>query len=138
MAAGRYSFIIEQGTTLNLELQYKDSNGDPISLAGYEGAMQIRSSYSGSGVTYLTLTSSLGDVYNFNSSSAFLSFSGSNGTTPVASGSIGIYAGWVETEDLTFTGSAYYDIEITSGSLRTRLLEGQVQLSQQVTEVNPA
>ena len=137
MAAGRYSFIIEQGTTLNLELQYKDSNGDPISLAGYEGAMQIRSSYSGSGVTYLTLTSSLGDVYNFNSSSAFLSFSGSNGTTPVTSGSIGIYAGWVETEDLTFTGSAYYDIEITSGSLRTRLLEGQVQLSQQVTEVNP-
>ena len=137
MAAGRYSFIIEQGTTLNLELQYKDSNGDPISLAGYEGAMQIRSSYSGSGVTYLTLPSSLGDVYNFNSSSAFLSFSGSNGTTPVTSGSIGIYAGWVETEDLTFTGSAYYDIEITSGSLRTRLLEGQVQLSQQVTEVNP-
>ena len=138
MAAGRYSFTIEQGTTLNLELQYKDSNGDPISLAGYEGAMQIRSAYSGSGITYLTLTSSLGDVYNFNSSSAFLSFSGSNGTTPVASGSIGIYAGWVETEDLTFTGSAYYDIEITSGSLRTRLLEGQVQLSKQVTEVNPA
>lgn len=137
MAAGRYSFIIEQGTTLNLELQYKDSNGDPISLEGYEGAMQIRSSYSGSGVTYLTLTSSIGDIYNFNSSSAFLSFSGSNGNTPLTSGSIGIYAGWVETEDLTFTGSAYYDIEITSGSLRTRLLEGQVQLSQQVTEVNP-
>ena len=26
MAAGRYSFTIEQGSTLNLELQYKDSN----------------------------------------------------------------------------------------------------------------
>jgi len=138
MAAGKYSFIIEQGATLNLELQYKDSTGAPISLAGYEGAMQIRSNYSGSGTTYLTLTSSLGDTYNFNSSSAFLSFSGSNGTTPVSSGSIGIYAGWAETEELTFTGNAYYDIELTSGSEKIRLLEGQVQLSKQVTEVNPA
>ena len=138
MAAGKYSFIIEQGATLNLELQYKDSTGAPISLAGYEGAMQIRSNYSGSGTTYLTLTSSLGDTYNFNSGSAFLSFSGSNGTTPVASGSIGIYAGWIKTEDLTFTGSAYYDIELTSGSEKIRLLEGQVQLSKQVTSINPA
>ena len=138
MAAGRYSFTIEQGATLNLELQYKDSDGDPISLAGCEGAMQIRSTYSGSGVTYLTLTSSLGDTYNFTSGSAFLSFSGSNGTTPVTSGSIGIYAGWAVTDTLTFTGNAFYDIEITSGSLRTRLLEGQVQLSKQVTEINPA
>lgn len=138
MAAGKYSFIIEQGATLNLELQYKDSVGEPISLAGYEGAMQIRSNYSGSGTTYLTLTSSLGDVYNFNSSSAFLSFSGSNGTTSVTSGSIGIYAGWATTQDLTFTGNAYYDIELTSGSEKIRLLEGQVQLSKQVTEVNPA
>jgi len=138
MAAGRYSFTIEQGATLNLELQYKDSNGDPISLAGYEGAMQIRSAYSGSGTTYLTLTSSLGDTYSFTSGSAFLSFSGSNGTTPVTSGSIGIYAGWATTENLTFTGNAYYDIEIVSGSEKVRLLEGQVQLSKQVTEVNPA
>ena len=137
MAAGRYSFTIEQGATLNLELQYKDSNGDPISLAGYEGAMQIRSNYSGSGITYLTLTSSLGDTYSFTSSSAFLSFSGSDGSTPVTSGSIGIYAGWGVTDTLTFTGNAYYDIEITSGSFKTRLLEGQVQLSKQVTEVNP-
>jgi hypothetical protein len=138
MAAGRYSFTIEQGATLNLELQYKDSNGDPISLEGYEGAMQIRSAYSGSGTTYLTLTSSLGDTYNFTSGSAFLSFSGSNGTTPLASGSIGIYAGWAVTDTLTFTGNAYYDIEIVSGSEKVRLLEGQVQLSKQVTEVNPA
>lgn len=138
MAAGRYSFTIEQGATLNLELQYRDSDGQPISLAGYEGAMQIRSTYSGSGVTYLTLTSSLGDTYSFTSGSAFLSFSGSDGTTPVTSGSIGIYAGWAATENLTFSNNAYYDLEITSGSIRTRLLEGQVQLSKQVTEVNPA
>jgi hypothetical protein len=137
MAAGRYSFTIEQGATLNLELQYKDSEGNPISLIGYEGAMQIRSTYSGSGTTYLTLTSSLGDVYTKTSSSAFLSFSGSNLTTSPTSGSIGIYAGWYVTQGLTFTGSAYYDLEIISGSEKIRLLEGQVQLSKQITEVEP-
>jgi hypothetical protein len=137
MAAGRYSFTIEQGATLNFELQYKDSAGNPVDLSGYEGSMQIRSSYSGSGITYLTLTSSLGDVYTKTSSSAFLSFSGSNLITPTSSGSIGVYAGWYTTQNLNFTGSAYYDIEIISGSEKIRLLEGQVQLSKQVTEIEP-
>ena len=100
--------------------------------------MQIRSTYSGSGTTYLSLTSSIGDTYPFSSGSAFLSFSGSNGTTPLSSGSIGIYAGWLSTQNLSFTGNAFYDIELTSGSERIRLLEGQVQLSKQVTSIDPA
>lgn len=137
MAAGKYSFTIEQGSTLNLELQYKDSSSDPIDLAGYEGAMQIRSTYSGSGVTYLTLTSSLGDAYEKSSDVSFLSFSGSSLDKPTSSGSIGIYAGWEVTEALTFTGNAFYDLEIISGSEKIRLLEGQVKLSQQVTEAEP-
>jgi hypothetical protein len=70
----------------------------------------------------------------FPSGSSFLSFSGSNLSTPPSSGSIGIYAGWYATDTLTFTGQAYYDLEITSGSIRTRLLEGIVQLSKQVTQ----
>lgn len=137
MAAGRYSFTIEQGSTLSFELQYKDSNGDPIDLTGYEGAMQIRSTYSGSGETFLTLTSSLGDSYSKLPSNSFLSFSGSNLSTPLTSGSIGIYAGFQATDALTFGGQAFYDIELTSGSIRTRILEGRVQLAQQVTSVNP-
>jgi hypothetical protein len=134
MAAGRYSFTIEQGATLDFEIQYKDSNNSPIDLSGYTGKMQIRSTYSGSGTTYLTFTSSLGDTYSKTSSSIFLSFSGSNLITPLTSGSIGIYAGWAATDTLTFTNQAYYDLEITSGSIRTRLLEGIVQLSKQVTQ----
>jgi hypothetical protein len=134
MAAGKYSFTIEQGATLDFEIQYRDSSGNPIDLTGYTGKMQIRSNYSGSGITYLTLTSSLGDTYTKTSGSAFLSFSGSNLTTPTTSGSIGIYAGWIATDALTFTGQAYYDLEITSGNIRTRILEGQVRLSKQVTQ----
>lgn len=136
MAAGKYSFIIEQGATLSFEIRYTDSNGNPVDLTGYTGLMQIRSNYSGSGVTYLSFPSLSGSQYNdgFPSGSSFLSFSGSNLTTPPTSGSIGIYAGWAATDTLTFTGQAYYDLEITSGSIRTRLLGGIVQLAKQVTQ----
>ena len=30
MSAGRYSFTIEQGATLDFELAYKDSDNDPL------------------------------------------------------------------------------------------------------------
>ena len=134
MAAGRYNFIIEQGATLNFEIQYNDATGTAIDLSGYTACMDIRSTYSGSGETYLSLTSSLGDVYTKESGSAFLSLSGSNLQTPPTSGSIGIYAGWELTEALTFTNEAFYDLELTSGSIRTRILEGKVQISKQVTD----
>jgi hypothetical protein len=135
MAAGKYSFTIEQGTTVDFELQYKDSSNTPIDLTGYTGAMSIRSTYSGSGTTYLTLTSLSGSQYADGkpSGSAFLSISGSNLSTPPSSGSIGIYIGWELTDGLTFTSPAYYDIELTTGSIRTRILEGRINLSQQVT-----
>ena len=137
MAAGRYSFTIEQGATLNFEIQYTDANGLPVDLTGYTGFMQIRSGFSGSAgtVTYLTFPSLSGSQYanGFPSQSSFLSLSGSNLATSPVLGTIGIYAGWYATQELNFTGNAYYDLEITSGSIRTRLLEGQVQLAKQVT-----
>lgn len=134
MAAGKYNFVIEQGTTVDFEIQYKDSNGNPIDLTGYTGAMQIRSNYSGSGTTYLTFTSSLADpTPTKTSSNTFLCFAGSNQTKPTTSGSIGIYAGFAATEGLGFPDQAYYDIEITTGSIRSRILEGRVSISKQVT-----
>jgi len=137
MSAGKYSFTIEQGATLDFEIQYKDGNGQAVDLSGYTGFMQIRSGYSGSAgtVTYLSFPSLSGSQYANGkpASASFLSFSGSNMSTPPSSGSIGVYAGWLATQGLTFTGNAYYDLEITSGSIRTRLLEGVVQLDQQVT-----
>lgn len=136
MSASTYNFTIEQGATMEFQILWLNSNNQPISLAGYDGKMQIRSNYSGSGITYLTLTSSIGDTYAFNSGSAFLSMSGSNLVTPVTSGSIGIYAGYLLTDQLTFTGSAYYDLELTNTVTqeRVRLIEGQVNISQQVTQ----
>ena len=131
MSAGRYSFTIEQGATTNFEIQYKDSNNTPIDLTNYTGKLQIRSTFAqNSGELYLTLSSSL------NSDGTGLNFSGSNGTTPPTSGSIGVYISACTSSALTFN-EALYDLELYSGSgdcsYTVRLLEGRVQLSKQVT-----
>lgn len=129
MAAGKYSFIIEQGTTVNFEIQYRDSNNVPVDLSGYTARMQLRPTVD-SNTVYLTLSSSL------NPDGTGLNMSGSNGSTPPTSGSIGIYIASCTSSLLTFD-TAYYDLEIYSGSgvcpVTTRLLEGQVKLSREVT-----
>jgi len=132
MAAGKYSFVIEQGTTTNFEIQYKDSSNNPVDLTGYSGRMQIASDYASNPTrtVYLTLSSSL------RADGTGLNFSGSNGNTPPSSGSIGIYIAACTSSLLTFN-TAKYDLEIYSGSgvcpLTVRLLEGQINLSNQVT-----
>jgi len=131
MAAGKYSFTIEQGTTVDFELQYKDSNGVPVNLTGYSGRMMIRSNYADDNpTTYIILSSSR------NPDGTGLNFSGSSGTKPLASGSIGIYIAACTSSAFTFT-TARYDLEIYSGSgacpYTVRLLEGNVNLSKQVT-----
>jgi hypothetical protein len=127
MAAGKYSFVIEQGSTLNFEIQYKDSNNTPIDLTGYSGKMQIKSDYAdNSPVTYITLSSSLAP------DGTGLNFSGSNGSTPLSSGSIAIVISAVSTSLFTFS-EAKYDLELTSGNVVTRVLEGNVKLNKEVT-----
>ena len=131
MAAGRYSFVIEQGATTDFEIQYKDSNNNPIDLSNYTGRLQIRSTYAqDSGVLFLTLSSSR------NPDGTGLNFSGSNGTTSPTSGSIGIFIAACTSSALTFN-EAKYDLEIYSGSghcpFTVRLLEGNVKLSKEVT-----
>ena len=125
MAAGRYNIVIEQGATYQIELQYKDSNNTPINLSGYSGRMQIRPSI-GSPTSYLYLSSSL------QPDGTGLNFSGSNGTTPPASGSIGIFISATTSSLFTFINGVY-DLEIQSGSIVTRLLQGNVQVSKEVT-----
>jgi hypothetical protein len=133
MAAGRYSFVIEQGATTNFEIQYKDSDNTPIDLTNYSGRLQIRSTYvQDSGELYLTLSSSL------NSDGTGLNFSGSNGSTSPTSGSIGIYIASCTSSLLTFS-EAKYDLELYSGSgecpFTIRLLEGNIKLSKEVTRI---
>lgn len=125
MAAGKYAFTIEQGATLDFELQYKDGDSVPIDLTGYSGRMQIRPTIV-SPTIILSLSSSL------QSDGTGLNFSGSNGATSPMSGSIGLYISADSSSALDFD-QAWYDIEIASGSYVIRILEGQVKLSKNVT-----
>jgi hypothetical protein len=125
MAAGRYSFTIEQGSTTQFEIQYKDSENTPINLSGYGARMQLRSSVDSSTII-LTLSSSL------QPDGTGLNMSGSNGTTPLTSGSIGLYISAATSSNLSFD-KAVYDLEIHSGDYVSRILEGEIKLSKEVT-----
>jgi hypothetical protein len=125
MAAGRYSFVLEQGATFNIQLDWTDGNGDPIDLTGYHARMQLRPTVESSDVI-LSLSSSL-DV---SGSGIFLR--GSTNDLPLTSGSIGIYIAADTSQNLDFN-EAYYDLEIVSGATVTRLVEGKVKLSKNVT-----
>lgn len=125
MAAGKYSFILEQGSTFQRELIYQDSAGVPIDLTNYTARMQFRPS-PGSSTLYLTLSSSLmpdGTGLNMN---------GLSGLNPGVSGTIGIVISAATSSLLTFDEAAY-DLEIYSGSYASRIIEGKVKLSKEVT-----
>ena len=125
MAAGRYNFTVEQGATFELSIQYKDSLGVPVDLTGYSGRMQLRPSVDSSDI-YIRLSSSL------EPDRTGIRFTGQSGSEPLASGSIYIYISAVSSSLLTFD-DAVYDLELASGSFVTRLLQGGVHLSKEVT-----
>ena len=128
MAAGRYLLTIEQGATTDLLLEYKDSNGNPVDLTGHAARMQIRPSVDSSTI-YLSLTQVTGsDGTGLN----LAPMSGSV-TLPQTSGSIGLFISAASSSALNFT-EGVYDIELNSpGGIVTRLLEGIVKLSKEVT-----
>ena len=133
MAAGRYSFVIEQGVTTDFEVVYNDSSGNPIDLEGYTARMSIRQSQISTSQLFITLSSSLGPC------GTGLNLSGSGGinaSKPLSSGSIGIYISAASSSQLSFN-EGFYDLELMSGSgdctTVTRLLMGQVKLSNEIT-----
>jgi hypothetical protein len=126
MSAGLYNFTIEQGTTVDFKIQYKDVSDNAINLTGYGAAMQIRSNYADNNpTTYLTLSSSLAsDGTGLNMNSASLGY-------------IGIFISACSSSTLNFP-NARYDLEVFTGSagscpITTRILEGQVNLSRETT-----
>jgi hypothetical protein len=130
MSAGRYPIYIEQGATIDFEVQYKDSNGNPVNLTGYGARMQIRPSVSSNEI-YLSLTS------NLNTDGTGINMSGSSPYKPPTSGSLGIYIASCTSSMLNF-GDAVYDLEIFAPidvdcPIVTRILQGPVRLSKEVT-----
>jgi hypothetical protein len=126
MAAGKYSFIIEQGATTNFQINWTDDAGAPIDLTGYQARMQVRPAVESTDII-IALSSSLSDTCGTG-----IHLSGSNDITPLQSGSIGIYISAQSSSLLNFN-EAFYDLELIKGCEVLRLVEGKVKLSKNVT-----
>lgn len=115
MAAAKYDLNIEQGTSFTDSLTLKDDQDTVIDLTGYTAAMQIRP-YKTSDVVLIDGTSENGILV----------------ITPVM-GKIDIVLTAAQTELLIYTKSVY-DLEVTDTQGKvTRLIEGSVFVSLQVT-----
>ena len=146
MAAGQYNFTIEQGTTVDFEVQYSDSGSNGIDLSAYDHArMQIRQSHESDVIIYLSSSNSgfsHGYVQNptNNGDHTGLSLLGSvaaGQNKPMSSGSIGIYVSAHNTANFNFD-KAQYDLELVSGSgdypIVHRILQGKIKLSKEITK----
>ena len=152
MAAGQYNFTIEQGTTVNFEVQYSDSDSNPIDLTGYDHArMQIRQGPGSDLIIYLSSSTSgksagiieLGNPAGSDSEDYMgLSLLGPiitppSTSKPLESGSIGVFISAKHTSNFDFD-KAQYDLELVSGSgtnpIVYRILEGKIKLSKEITK----
>ena len=139
--AGKYNFLIEQGTTVQFEIRIADEAGTPYDLTNTFGRMQIRPNY----VDFVDVTT---DLYVDISSSiepdgTGLYFKGIGKNLPETSGSIGVFISANKTEEFDFDVALYdlelYEVDQGIGSLDSRgiivmrILEGEIELKREVT-----
>ena len=110
MAAGKYDFTLEQGTTFSREITVQE-NGSAMNLTSYTARMQMRSTH--------------------DSTSAALSFTVA--VSNAAQGKVSISATDTQTSAVE-EGIYVYDLEIESSQgAVTRLMEGKVTVTPEVT-----
>ena len=120
MAAGIYNFTIEQGATFTRVFKYKNSEGEAINLTGHAIRMQLREN-----IEAPTPIISLDvDVATSNGSTISLSGTGFNEITVTIDAD--------DTAAMSFNG-AVYDLEIENNGIVTRILQGKIKLSKEVT-----
>jgi hypothetical protein len=111
--ADTYNYTIDQGADSFLLVQYKDSAGTPIDLAGYTAAMQFRP------------VSSTTTALNLESSSGI--------TITSATGTLSIHITAAQTAALE-ANQYEYELEITSSAgIVTRLVQGFANVDGQLT-----
>lgn len=113
----RYTFCINQGADLSVPIVLTDSTGALVNLSGYSASTQIRT--------------------NVNSSAAIDTLTTENGriTLDPTAGKLTLIFSNAITETYP-AQKVVYDIEITSaGGQITRILEGTISVSAEVTRV---
>jgi hypothetical protein len=114
MAATVYNPTLDQGADWYINFTYEDSTGAAINLTGYSAALQLRS-------------------LPTDSTAALSLATGSGITITGSTGLVAVHATAAQTGALQ-AGKYYYDLEITSGTgIVTRLVQGQVLVTAQVT-----
>ena len=116
MTAGIYNFTIDQGAQYTTQIIWADGSGNPIDLTGYTAAMQLRLQAASPNPSSLNLTSSNGGIT----------------ITPVA-GEMDILMTTAQTGALN-AGFYVYDLEIALSGVVTRIIQGQITVSAQVTQ----
>ena len=107
--ATKANLVIDQGSTFSTDLTLTDENGDPLTLDGYTANSQVRKWYTSSNAS-ATFTTSI------NTTSAVITL------TLTAN----------QTSNLV-SGRYVYDVEISSGGEVSRIVEGIVTVTPQVT-----
>lgn len=106
--AVKANITIDQGSSFETTLDVTDDNGDPINLTGYTGAAQMRKHYTSSNSFAFTV------AINPTAGVVTLTMS-ANATANIVS------------------GRYVYDCELTTGNTVSRVLEGIVTVTPQVT-----
>lgn len=111
---GTYDFTLYQGATFQRVLTWKDEAGDVTDLTGYTARMHIRT--------------------NLDADDAFITLTTENGgiTLGGEEGTITLLISATDTAAITYA-TGVYDLELITGSTVTRLLQGQVDISKEVT-----
>jgi hypothetical protein len=107
--ATKANLVIDQGSTFSTELTLNDEYGDPLNLAGYTANSQIRKWYTSVNAT-ATFSTSVNTV----------------------SGTVSLSLTANQTSSIT-SGRYVYDVEISNGSSVSRIVEGIVTVTPQVT-----
>lgn len=118
MTPGRWDFSIIQGSKFEVNLQWKDEDGNAIVTTGYDWKMQIRESY--------TSTTAIHTMDNA---------APGNGITDNGSGLIGLKIPASITQLMDFS-TAVYDLEFeppSGADDRDKLLRGKVTFEREAT-----
>lgn len=107
--ATKANLVIDQGSTYSVTLDLTDENGDVIDLNGYVANSQIRKWYTSS-TPAATFTTSIN----------------------AASGELTLSLNANQTSNLV-AGRYVYDVEITQSNIISRIVEGIVTITPQVT-----
>ena len=113
--AGKYNIIADQGATFTRQLTWKDTDGDPVDLTGYTARMQLRSQIDASGAAVLELTTENNRIVL-------------GGTA----GSINLSVAATAMAEIS-AATYVYDLELVSGSVVTRLVQGTFEIRGEVT-----